>query len=126
MSASPTARALRECKRREWPAYVTEKHNAFSGKKSDAFGFGDLLAIDGEPGSLLIQVTSTSNMSARRTKILTECNVLSRAWLEAGNRISVWGYSRRVHRNKDGSKSKVKRWALRVVPVTLVDFEGAL
>ena len=122
MSTSPTSRALQECKRRGWPAYVTEKHNSFTNRKNDAFGFGDLLAIDGEPGSLLIQVTTTSNMASRRTKILEECTDTARSWLEAGNRIIVWGYARRVHRNKDGSKSKVRRWTLREVPVVIGDF----
>lgn len=119
MPASPTARTLAECKRRNWPAYVTERHNAFSGRKNDAFGFGDVLVIDGKPGSLLIQATSTPNMSAREKKIRTECAVEAHQWLMAGNRIEVWGWAKRVHLKKDGSRSKVKRWKLRTVEVQL-------
>ena len=117
---TPTARALAECRSRGWPACVVERHNTFSGKKHDAFGFGDMLAIDGQLGALLIQVTSTG-VSARRKKILHQCTDDARAWLEMGNRIEVWGYAKRVHKFKNGNKTM--RYKLRVVPVTLGDFE---
>ena len=89
-------------------------------KRSDAFGFGDILVLDSKPGALLIQCTVTGSMSSRVHKIREQCADEARAWLGAGNRIEVWGWALRVHRNKDGSKAKVKRWTLRVVEVTEV------
>lgn len=120
---TPTARTLQECRKRGWPAYVTEKRIPHINILKDAFGFGDVLVIDGQPGSMLIQASSEKGGSARRVrKIKEECTENAKAWLDAGNRIEVWTWGQKMHRNKDGSKSKVKRWKLRVVPVTLGDF----
>lgn len=117
MATSPTARALDHCRKHSMQAAIVERWIPQTNRRKDVFGFGDILALDGLPGSLLIQVTSTSGMSARVKKISDECRVEALAWVEAGNRIEVWGFAKRVHRNKDGTKSKLKRWALRVVPI---------
>ena len=116
--ASPTARALAECKRRGWRGAIVERYISATRRRHDVFGFGDLLVLDGERGALLIQVTTTSNAASRVKKIIHECSEAAIEWLVAGNRIEVWGYARRVHRNKDGSKSKVKRWTLRRQSIT--------
>lgn len=122
--AQPTAKTLAECRKRGWPAYVCEKWIPRVNIRKDAFGFGDVLVMDGLPGSLLIQATSEKGGVAKRVrKITDDCTEHARAWLEAGNRIECWGWGQKVHRNRDGSKSKVKRWTLRIVPVTLSDFE---
>lgn len=119
--STPTSRTLDECKKRGWPAYVTEKRIPKINILKDAFGFGDVLAIDGEPGSMLIQATANQGHVAKRVRKITEdCTDNARAWLEAGNRIEVWGWAKRVHKFKNGKKGM--RWKLRVVPVTLVDF----
>ena len=117
--SSPTARTLAECRKRNWHAGVVERYNTFSGKKNDLFGFIDLVALDGQPGLLGIQATSTPNMSSREKKIRIDCAELAHAWLMAGNRLEVWGWGKRVHYKKDGSKSKVKRWALKTTKVRL-------
>lgn len=119
--SSPTQRSLEHCRKQGWPAHVVEKWIPQTRRRLDVWGFGDVLVLDGEPGAMLVQATSTG-VAARRTKILSECTDAAKAWLKAGNRIEVWGWTKRVHRNKDGSKSKVKRWTLRTVPVTMEDF----
>ena len=48
---------------------VVEKWNAFTKTKKDLFGCIDLIAI-GNGETLAVQVTSRSNMAARRDKIL--------------------------------------------------------
>lgn len=69
------------------------KGTRFYKNKKDTFGFIDLLAIRGdEPGVLGVQVTSYSNTSHRIKKIIEECEVQCRTWLEAGNRIEVHGW----------------------------------
>lgn len=113
MPASPTARTLAECKRRGWPAYVTEKRIPKINILKDAFGFGDVLALDGKPGSLLIQATSTPNVGSRERKIMDECKVLAKAWVGAGNRIEIWGWAKR------GAAGKRKLWTLKVIEVWL-------
>lgn len=123
MASLPTQRSLAHCRKLSLPAYVTEQWIPRANVRRDAFGFGDILVIDGLPGSLLVQACAGSSVAKRRTKILEQCADNAQAWLKAGNRISVWGWAQRTHRNKDGTKSKVRRWTLRVVPVTLGDFE---
>jgi len=83
----------------------------------DLFGFGDIIALDGKPGALLIQATSTDNAARRVTKIRTECADRAAAWLRAGNRVEVWGWAKR------GEAGKRKLWTLKVYEVTLADVE---
>jgi hypothetical protein len=54
-------------------------------------------------------------MSARKTKILGEKRENSRDWLSCpGRRLEVWGW---------GWDEKEKSWSLRVVEITLEDFD---
>jgi hypothetical protein len=111
---TPTARALEECRKRGWPACVVEKWIPQTRQRKDVFGFGDLLVLDGAPGSLLLQVTSSDHIAHRLTKIATECSERALAWLRAGNRIAIWGYAKR------GPWGARKLWTLRAVEVTEV------
>lgn len=116
---SPTARALAECRKRNWLAEKVEQTVAHSFIKRDLFSFGDVLALDGQPGSLIIQATSGAMSGSgghganRVRKIATECADKARRWLLAGNRISVWTFA------KQGAAGKQKRWKLKEEPVTL-------
>jgi hypothetical protein len=100
------------------PAYVAEKWIPGANVRRDAFGFGDVLVLDGKPGSLLIQATVTGSMASRRTKIIGKCSELARAWLQAGNRIEVWGWAKR------GAAGKRKLWTLKITPVNIEDLEA--
>lgn len=126
---SPTARTLAHCKKQGWLACVVERYVAqFGGQREqsgedahrtfghrvDVFGFGDVLALDGQPGSLLIQATSGSNVAGRLNKIKTECADNARAWLAAGNRIAVYGWAKK----SNGTPGGRKLWSVRVVEVT--------
>ena len=85
--------------------------------KRDAFGFGDILAVDPEGiGAILIQATSDSNHSARMTKICQDTPKAAHLWLSAGNRIQVWSWGLK------GAKGKRKLWTLRAQSV----FKGLL
>jgi hypothetical protein len=112
---SPTSLTLAECRKRGWPAYVTEKWIPKTNIRKDAFGFGDVLVLDGEPGSSLVQTTDTDNMGARVRKILGIPEALE--WLRAGNRIRVWGWALR------GPAGKRKLWTLKERNVVESDFE---
>lgn len=117
MSASPTQRSLQECKRRGWPAYVTEKRIPKVHILKDAFGFGDILAIDDQPGSVLIQCSSSDHTADRTAKILSIPT--AKLWLERGNRILVWGWA------KQGPAGKRKLWRLKERAISVSDFEPA-
>ncbi len=108
---SPTQRTLAWYRKRDQPACVVEKWIPHTHRRLDAFGFGDILAIDSAP--TLVQVTSTGNLAARVAKIADECGDDARARLASGGRIECHGWAKRVWRKKDGSKAKRKRWTLK-------------
>lgn len=119
---SPTARSLEECRRRGWRAQTVEQTIPKSFIKRDLFHFGDVLAIDGQPGSLIIQATSNNTGgegSKRVTKIVTECRDAAREWLGAGNRLEVWAWAKR------GAVGTRKLWSLKTYPIT-ADMVGDL
>jgi hypothetical protein len=116
VATSPTQRTLRECRRRGWTACVVERWIAQARQRVDAFGFGDVLAVDpaGEGGAILLQATSGSNVAARVSKILDLDT--THAWLAAGNRVAVWGWAKR------GPRGQRKVWTVREVEITLGRF----
>ncbi len=116
---TPTARSLAECRKRGWWACVVERWVAQTRIRVDAFGFGDILALDEQPGALLIQATTTANAASRVRKIRDQRAKAARAWLGAGNRIAVWGWALR------GKAGKRKLWTLKVYDVTFDMLEGA-
>lgn len=125
MSASPTARSLKECRKRGWEAYVVERYNMYARKKFDMFGCIDVVVLvpardicDGlrwKPGILGIQATSGDNHAARRHKIADEPRM--KLWLEAGGRLQIWSWA------KQGARGKRKTWTLREEEITSAMFE---
>ncbi len=114
---TPSARSLAAGRANGWLIDVVERWIGGGRIKvrKDLFGFLDLVALDGQPGVLGIQVTSGSNVSARVKKIGTECRDAAERWLRAGNRIEVHGW-RKIGRPT--------RWAARTVQVTLESLEA--
>jgi hypothetical protein len=108
---TPTARTLAECRKRGWLAQTVEQRLPHTFITRDLFGFIDVVALDGKAGLLGIQATSSGNMPARVAKIREECAEASARWLEAGNRIVVWGWAKR---GKVGAR---KLWTLREVAI---------
>lgn len=89
MSTSPTQLALKYFRDLGYEAQVAEYWNAYARRRTDLFGFIDIVAIrDGE--ILGIQATSAGNRSARRKKIYSLPT--ARNWLRAGGKIvlSTW------------------------------------
>lgn len=122
MADSPTTRTLRECRKRAWQADVTERWIAGARIRRDLFHFGDVLALDGQPGSLAIQACAGASHAARRAKITSDPEVApkARAWLEAGNRIAVWSWAKR------GERGKRKLWTLREDEILLTNIDPHL
>lgn len=67
-------------------AGVVERHNSFSGKKNDLFGFVDIVAISDDE-TIGVQATSAANVQSRVKKIVGLS--AARAWLACGSR-KVW------------------------------------
>jgi len=109
---TPTARALADCRKFGWLAHVVERWLPQARRRVDAFGFGDVLVVEpGVVGALLVQVTTDAHASERVHKIRDACADAAQTWLDAGNRIEVWGYAKR------GPAGKAKRWRLRRIEV---------
>lgn len=108
---SPTQRALKVLRDQGWTVAIVEKWNPHAKVRQDLFGFIDLLAM--KQGVLLgVQVTSTSNMNARKDKALESPNL--RAWLITGNQFEVWGFA------KKGPRGKRKLWQLDRQPFEII------
>lgn len=69
---SPTARTLEYLRERYELVQVVEHYNPFSKKHTDLFGFADIIAMSPTHGTLLVQVTSGTNVGARINKMRDE------------------------------------------------------
>lgn len=100
---TPTQRSLAHLRGHGYMPWVVEHWNSFTRRRNDLFGFGDILAI-GHGEIVIVQTTSTGNMSARQKKILA--NPYAHEWVKAGGTIVLHGWS------KKGPKGKRKLWTL--------------
>lgn len=104
---SPTQRSLAVLRKAGWTCAVVEQWIPTIKIRRDLFGFADVLAIHPRvPDTMAIQVTSSSNLSARLKKIMAEPRVFF--WLASPyRRIEVWGWAKR------GARGKRKTYQLR-------------
>jgi hypothetical protein len=82
-------KVLQKLREEGWHATTTDHWDAFTRRSKDLYGCIDVMGI-GKGGTIAVQVTSRSNMSARRKKIL-EAEAYPHM-VEAGWVIEVWGY----------------------------------
>jgi hypothetical protein len=117
--ASPTSRALAECRKRGYVAGVVEKFVRFPapGHLVDLFNCIDIVAIT-PSGILGIQATSGSNHASRVQKIHAEPR--ARAWIEAGGRLEVWTFSQK------GAAGARKLWEIRVERILIDSFPAEI
>jgi len=104
---SPTQRSLKHLRDNGWHPEKVEWWNSFTHRRNDLFGFADLLAIKEGETPLLIQITTGSNLAARRTKVYE--NPLSPLVLKSGFRILLHGWAK--YKVKRGGKATA--WRLR-------------
>lgn len=103
---SPTENTLKELRKRGYRAAVVERWNPHARIRHDLFGFVDVLAV-GPDGTIAVQATSYSNISARVRKITEECLEALTDVREAGWTVEVWGW------RKVGN-----RWTLKAVDIS--------
>lgn len=135
-STSPTARTLKVLKDRGIPACVVEKwvpmggggesgpdamfpdakRKKMGGFRKDAFGFIDLIALDGLPGVLAVQCCGATGFADHLRKIngIDE----ARLWLAAGNRLELWSWRQRV--------AGKPRWTARMEPLVVWAVTGEI
>lgn len=108
--SSPTQRSLQRLRKAGWLVAIVEHWNAFTKRRNDLFGFGDLLAVRKDT-VILVQTTSDANVAHRVAKIREI--PAARYWLESPTRrIVVHGWG------KKGGRGEVKRWECREVELT--------
>lgn len=101
---SPTQRSKALMEERGYLVAIVEHWNSFTRRRHDLFGAFDLLGV-GEEGTLAVQTTSASNVSARVRKISDMESVA--AARKAGWRLEVHGW------RKSG-----RGWTCRVVDLS--------
>jgi len=111
MATSPTSRTTKLLRDTGWTYQIVEYWCPHSRRRKDLWGIGDILVMDKQPGSLLLQVSSASGHAARVKKSLAEPRL--EEWLESGNRFEVWTWG------KKGARGKRKLWTVRKDPITL-------
>jgi hypothetical protein len=104
---TPTARTMEWLRGKGHIVGKVERYNHYSRTTNDLFGFVDLISVGTE--IVAVQCTSSSNHAARVAKI--EGTPEAALWLNAGGLVWVVSWRKLVRKNKDGSKSKVPRWA---------------
>ena len=113
---SPTQLSLKLWRGEDWYSEIVEYWNPFANKRKDLLGFADILCLRiGDP-QVLLQVTSDSNMSARKKKILALDTAY--LWLCTGGRIVVEGWKKRPQTK--GSKRMT--WQPRRYEIVKEDF----
>jgi hypothetical protein len=110
---SPTQRSLAKLRKEGWFVAVVEHWNPYAKVRQDLFGFGDLLAIQGNV-IMLVQTTTGDHVAERISKI-RECPAAA-IWLGSSTRlIEVHGW------RKIGERGKRKLWECREVVVQQAD-----
>jgi hypothetical protein len=89
--ASPTERSLKYLREQGYLAEVVERFNSFTKQRKDLWGWCDIIAIRKDE-VLAVQVTSSSNVSARIHKIQDSDTVAKVR--EANIRIEVHGWGK--------------------------------
>lgn len=109
--SSPTKRSLDHLRDKGMFAYVVEKWVPQARRRVDVGGWGDILAWSPSSGIVLCQTTTSSNLAARRTKILGECRENALAWIGSNGRILLHGW-----------RKKGRKWVVREEWITGKDF----
>lgn len=95
---SPTERTLAYYKKLGWPVDVSECWNPWAGKRSDLFGFIDIVVLS-PTGIIGVQTTSAINHKARVNKIMGSVQALH--WLRAGGKIVVMSWDKSDMREEE-------------------------
>jgi hypothetical protein len=115
-TVTPTARSLKLLRDTGHVAGVVERWLPHANKRSDLFGFGDILAVHRvEPGVLLVQSTTLGNIAARVAKAKARPELA--VWLRSG-RFECWGWYLR------NGRWQVKRVEVRGADLAGVVLEG--
>ena len=113
---SPTECSLKHLRENGWTPWRVEHWNAFSRRRVDLYGFGDLIAYHPTAGISIIQTTSGSNAGARYAKIVASEHALG--WLEAGGRNFLHSVAKR------GARGKRKLWSVVEREITALEIRA--
>lgn len=114
---TPLARSLEYLRNNGLYAESVERWDPYAKVKHDLFGMFDIIAYGSPPcGIVGIQSTVTEKINNRIEKIKSEeYRTRLVAWLKAGGRVFIHGWS------KMGPRGKRKVWELSEIPITMAD-----
>lgn len=121
---SPTQRTLADLKARGYRAGIVERWIAFRKIRIDLFNIIDIVAIkpttiDG-PGHVLGVQSTGQAFSEHLKKLTIEKADETRAWLESGARLELYGWRKlKVKRGKSAT-----RWTPRIQEINLSDLKS--
>ena len=116
---SPTSRTLAWLRERGYTSQVVEHFNHYAKVRVDLWGIADIISMpqipaNNELGSiLLLQVTSTPNLSSRRKKCLQ--SKFLECWVRNGGTFYLFGWS------KKGKRGARKLWTPTIQQLTIRD-----
>lgn len=97
MPVSPTQNSLKWLRKNGYIAEVVEKWIPVANIRKDLFGCIDIVAVHKErPETVGVQVTSYSNISARRKKAEGLEDI--KTWRAAGNQFVIHGWQKKKNR----------------------------
>lgn len=111
---SPTARSMALMRKRGAMVAVVERWVPHINSRVDLYSCIDLLCVESRlQGCTGVQATTRSNQASRLKKFRDpKVAVKIRRWLEAGNRLLLHGWSRRVAKTKTGAVNRRKLWGV--------------
>ena len=109
---TPTQRTMKALRDKGYKTGIVERWIMGARVRKDLFGFIDGIAIR-DKEILGWQACAGSGLAAHVTKIRETCKLEAQAWLEAGGKIEVWGWSK--YKVKRGGKAV--RWFPRVIKI---------
>ena len=114
--ASPMQRTLAEIKKSGLKYWIVEIWNPYKKCRQDMFHIIDLLVLDN--GVVGVQVCG-QDFSGHVQKIQEDEAENTRAWLESGGRLEIWGW-RKLKKKRGG---KAMHWKPRIADVLMVQDE---
>lgn len=111
-----TSMAMKFLRDYGYQVQVVERWCSFSRRRVDLFNVIDVVAVAHET-TVGVQVTSGTNHSARKNKILESEKALN--WCRAGNHLWIFSWAKKA--DKPGSKRKV--WTPRIEMIFDTDFD---
>jgi len=115
-----TELTLKDLRANGYTCWMVEIYNQFTRRRTDLFNFADLIAI--QKDEIVAVQSCGQDFKEHERKILA--NEYAPQWLDAGGIILLYGWNKRLKKNKDGKFGKLKVWYPRIREIIIDDYPG--